>query len=99
MRDLGVELERRVHLRHRQGVPCEMFLAGRALDVTVVDVSRGGAFVHGDAPLWPGALVRIRIHDADRYAIVLRERHVPHHLRRLLPRGFALRWIRSRAAN
>jgi hypothetical protein len=99
MRDMAAELERRVHLRHRQGVSCEMFLAGRVHSVTVADVSRGGAFVQGEVALWPGALVRIRIGTEDRYAIVLRERHVPHHLRELVPRGFGLRWVRRAAVN
>ena len=97
MRELGLELERREHLRHRQAASCELFLAGQSHEVTVVDLSRGGAFVQSQVALWPGALVRVRVQTADRYAIVLRERHVPHRLRELMPRGFALRWIGSAA--
>ena len=99
MRDLGSELERREHLRHRQDLRGEVFLAGRAHDVTVLDLSRGGAFVESDAAMWPGALVRVRVHDVERYGVVLRERHVPFRLRELLPRGFALRWVGSAAAH
>jgi len=99
MRDLGSELERREHLRHRQGARGEVFLAGRAHDATVVDLSRGGAFVQSDAAMWPGALVRVRFCEVERHAIVLRERQVPSRLRELVPRGFGLRWIGSAAAH
>lgn len=99
MRELGLDLERREHLRHRPDLPCELFLGGQSHAVQVVDLSQGGAFVQSDVGLWPGALVRVRLRAADRYAVVLRERHVPLRLRELLPRGFALRWIGSAAAH
>jgi hypothetical protein len=98
MRDLGAELERRQHLRHRHEVDCDLFLVGENHPATIVDLSRGGVFVRSEAPAWPGALVRVRTRHADRYAIVLRERHVPHHLRALVGRGFGLRWVGASGA-
>jgi hypothetical protein len=95
MRDFGDDLERRRSLRHRLDAPCELLVAGRSHEATVVDASREGVFVTSEAALWPGALVRLRLGGADRYALVLRERQVPIRLRDLVPRGFGLRWIAS----
>jgi hypothetical protein len=95
MRDLGDDLERRTSLRHRLEAPCEVLVAGRSHEAILIDASRDGVFVTSDAPLWPGALVRVRLEAADRYALVLRERHVPVRLRDLVPRGFGLRWVAS----
>lgn len=93
MGDLVGDLERRQWQRQPQGAVCELFVAGRHHKAEVVDASRGGVFVTSDAPLWPGALVRIRARNAERYALVMRERQVPMRLRDLVPRGFGLRWV------
>jgi PilZ domain-containing protein len=91
------ELDRRRSARHRHATECELLLAGRTHAATVVDLSQGGVYVESDAPVWPGAMVRLRLRDLERYALVLRERHIPHRLRGLVARGFGLRWIRSGA--
>jgi hypothetical protein len=96
--DLAAELERREHVRHRHGTECELLLADRTHSAIVVDLSRGGVYVQSEAPVWPGAMVRVRLRDIERYALVTRERHIPHRLRDLVPRGFGLRWIGSGAA-
>ena len=98
MRDLAPEFERRQHARQRRDVPCDLLLVGSSHAARIVDVSPGGVFVESEAPAWPGALVRVRLRDADRYALVLREREVPHRLRAHLPRGFGLRWVRCASA-
>jgi hypothetical protein len=96
MRELAADLERRHSFRHQPHAACELFLAGRHHPATVVDLSRGGVFLESEAPAWPGALVRLRIGARDRYALVLRERQVPHHVRGLVARGFGLRWVSLR---
>jgi hypothetical protein len=93
------ELDRRRHARKRPAQACELFLADRRHDGVVVDVSEGGLYVQSEAPAWPGALVRLRLADRERYAIVLRERQIPHRLRGHLPRGFGLRWLSVRPAD
>ena len=93
MRDLGSDLERRGHARRRRTLACELLLADQSHPATIVELSEGGALVESEAPAWPGALVRVRLPDADRYALVLRERQHPHRLRGLVPSGFALRWV------
>jgi hypothetical protein len=98
MEQLVDELERREHIRHRQETECELLLADRTHAATLVDLSRGGVFVRSEAPVWPGVMVRLRLRNIERYALVMRERHIPHRLRDLVPRGFALRWIGSGAA-
>jgi len=98
MNELVTDLERRQHLRHRHGAECELLLAGRTHVATVVDVSRGGVYLQSEAPAWPGAMVRVRLRNIERYALVARERQIPHRLRDHVPRGFGLRWIGSGAA-
>jgi hypothetical protein len=98
MEHLADDFERRAHVRHRHQTECELLLADRTHTATLVDLSQGGVFVHSDAPVWPGVMVRLRLRNIERYALVLRERHVPHRLRDHLPRGFGLRWIRSGGA-
>jgi hypothetical protein len=95
---LQPELERRCHDRHRPTSACDLFVAGSRHDGQVVDVSEGGLFVLSEAPAWPGALVRIRLPDGERFAVVVRERQIPLRLRGLLPRGFGLRWLSVRPA-
>jgi PilZ domain-containing protein len=97
MQDWADELERRRSMRHRHATECELLLEGRTHAATVVDLSQGGVYLQSDAPVWPGAMVRLRLRDYERYALVMRERQIPHRLRGLLPRGFGLRWIRSGA--
>ena len=97
MQQMTEELERRRSARHRHATGCELLLEGRTHAATVVDLSQGGVYVESEAPVWPGAMVRIRLREYERYALVLRERHIPHRLRGHLPRGFGLRWIRSGA--
>jgi hypothetical protein len=93
------DLERREHVRRRPAQPCELYVADCRHDAIVVDASAGGVYVESDAPAWPGALVRLRVGDWERYALVLRERQLPLRLRGLLPRGFGLRWLSVRAAD
>ena len=95
MRDFGLELERRQSLRHRPRAECELFVGEHAYPATILDASRGGLFVSPQAPVWPAALVRVRLQGAERYALVVHQRHVPPRLRALLPGGVGLRWIRS----
>jgi hypothetical protein len=95
MRDFGPELERRQSVRHRPRAECELFVGSRAHPATILDASRGGLFVSTDAPVWPAALVRVRLQGAERYALVVHQRHVPPRLRALLPGGIGLRWVRS----
>ena len=95
MRDFGPELERRQSLRHRPHAECELFVGSHSYPATILDASRGGLFVSSEAPVWPTALVRVRFHGAERYALVVHERHVPPRLRALLPGGIGLRWMRS----
>ena len=99
MRDFGPELERRQHLRHRPNAACEVFIGAQRHDATIVDYSRGGVFVETDAPVWPAALVRVRLQGAERFALVVHQRHVPVRLRKLLPGGVGLRWVRGTAAD
>jgi len=65
----------------------------------IVDASRDGVFVETDAPVWPAALVRVRLQGAERFALVVRQRHVPHGLRKLSPGGIGLRWVRGETAH
>ena len=95
MRDLGPELERRKHSRQQPRVACELFLGDRRYEATILDASRGGLFVATEAPVWPSALLRVRLDGAERFAAVVHERHIPPRLRALLPRGVGLRWVRS----
>jgi hypothetical protein len=95
MRDLGPELERRAHLRHRPQDGCEVFVGAQRHTATVLDASAGGLFIQTDAPLWPAALVRVRHAGCDRFAIVVHQRLVPQRLRALLPGGVGLRWVRA----
>jgi PilZ domain len=95
MNELVAELERREHLRHPHSTECEVLLEGRTHGATVVNLSRGGVYLQSDAPVWPGAMVRLRLRNIERYALVLRKRHVPHQLRDHVPGGFGLRWVRS----
>lgn len=95
MRDLGPDLERREHARRQPGVACELFVSAQCYEATILDASRGGLFVSTEAPAWPPALVRVRLAGAERFAVVVHERHIPPRLRALLPRGFGLRWLRS----
>jgi hypothetical protein len=95
MRDLGPELERREHTRQQPRVACELFLGARRYEATILDASGGGLFVATEAPVWPSALVRVRLEGAERFAVVVHERHVPPRLRALLPRGVGLRWVPS----
>lgn len=95
MRDLGPELERREHTRQQPRVACELFLGARRHEATIVDASRGGLFVATEAPVWPSALVRVRLDGAERVAVVVHERHIPPRLRALLPHGIGLRWVSS----
>ena len=97
MRDLGSELERRRHRRHKPRAECEIFVGPRSHAATILDASRGGLFVQTDAPVWPAALVRVRFCGAERFALVVHKRHVPNHLRALLPGGVGLRWLRDHA--
>jgi hypothetical protein len=55
----------------------------------------GRLFVSTEAPVWPAALVRVRLRGAERYALVVHQRHVPPRLRALLAGGIGLRWVRS----
>ena len=93
------ELERREFMRHPQDSQCEILLADRTHVATLIDLSRGGVYVQSDAPVWPGAMVRLRLRSIERYALVLRERQIPHQLRSLIPRGFGLRWVRNHSAD
>ena len=95
MQHWAEELDRRRSARHRHDAACELLLEGRTHPATVVDLSQGGVYVESEAPVWPGAMVRIRLREYERYALVLRERQIPHRLRGLVPRGFGLRWVRS----
>jgi hypothetical protein len=93
------ELDRRQHARRRPRQRCELYVADRCHEAVVVDASAGGLYVESDAPAWPGALVRLRVGQWERYAIVMRERQIPLRLRGLLPRGFGLRWLSVRSAD
>jgi PilZ domain len=97
MQGWAEELERRQSTRHRHAAECEVLLEGCTHAATVVDLSQGGVYVESDAPVWPGAMVRVRMRDLERYALVLRERQIPHRLRGIVAHGFGLRWIRSGA--
>lgn len=99
MRDFGPELERRQDLRRRPNATCELFLGAQRYDATIVDSSRGGVFVQTDAPVWPAALVRVRLQGAERFALVVHQRHTPVRLRKLVPGGVGLRWVRARTAD
>jgi hypothetical protein len=98
-RELDSVLERRRHARARADARCELVVAGERHPATVVDASPGGILVECDATAFPGELVRVCSRGAERRAIVLRERHVPHRLRGHLPRALALRWVSARAAD
>jgi hypothetical protein len=99
MRELGCEIERREHLRQRPNASCELFLGAERYDATIVDIGRGGLFVHTDAPVWPAALVRVRFAGAERCALVVHQRQVPHQLRKLVPGGIGLRWVRAKSSD
>ena len=97
MRNFGAELERRRSVRRRPRAECELFLGARGWAATVVDASQGGIFVRTEAPVWPAALVRVRFQGAERYALVVHQRHVPQRLRAHLGGGVGLRWVRAEA--
>jgi len=99
VRTFRPELERRQYLRHRPNAACELFLGDQRHDATIVDYSRGGVFVQTDAPVWPAALVRLRLQGAERFALVVHQRQVPPRLRNLVPGGVGLRWVRARMAH
>lgn len=95
MRDFGPDLERREHLRHRRPhVECEFLVGAHSHPATIIDASRGGLFLSTEAPVWPNALVRVRFQGADRIALVVHQRQIPHRLRALVPGGIGLRWVR-----
>ncbi len=98
MRDLGPDLERREHQRHRPHATCELFIGAQRHEATIVDYSRGGVFIETAAPVWPAALVRVRMQDAERFALVVHQRHIPHRLRNLVPGGVGLRWVRGKTS-
>jgi hypothetical protein len=99
MRHFGPDLERRRDLRHRPNAACEIFLGAQRHEATIVDYSHGGVFVQTDAPVWPAALVRVRLKGAERFALVVHQRHIPVRLRKLVPGGVGLRWVRAAAAH
>jgi hypothetical protein len=99
MRDLTPELERRDSLRKRPNAACELFLGTQCHDAVIVDASRGGIFVETDAPLQPAAVVRVRLRGAERFAVVVHQRHVPVRLHKLVPGGVGLRWVRGESAH
>jgi hypothetical protein len=95
MRDFTPELERRQHLRKRPQAACDLFVGGQRHDATIIDASSGGVFVLTDAPVGPSETVRVRLQGAERTAIVVHQRQVAMRLRKLVPGGVGLRWVRA----